>query len=387
MLTHPVLKLAFQLFNRLRKPVAHLQNKLFLPLRAIKMVAALNNVFQRMQMEEVLQAFGLDEDVEKAEVIHGGLINQTWKVVAGSGEYVLQTVNHNVFKDPPQLAENISRLAKYFKQHFPEYIFTAPVSTKDGSDLYYYNGQYYRVFPFIKGSHSVAVVENAEQAYEAAKQFGNFTSLLNDFPAEELHLTIPDFHNLTLRYQQFEMALHSGIPQRLKEAARIIVALKEHVHIANKFEEIKANPAFKQRVTHHDTKISNVLFDVAQKGICVIDLDTVMPGYFISDVGDMMRTYLSPASEEEKNYDKVVVRREIYDAVREGYMSNMDPVLSNSEKEHFAYSGRFLIYMQALRFITDFLQGDIYYGEKYPGHNLVRGSNQLRLLQEYEKEF
>ena len=147
------------------------------------------------------------------------------------------------------------------------------------------------------------------------------------------------------------------------------------------------NPSFKLRVTHHDTKISNVLFNQEDKGLCVIDLDTVMPGYFISDVGDMIRTYLSPANEEEKDFSKIEIREEYFSAIWKGYMSEMNDELSTEEKNHFIYAGKFMIYMQAIRFLTDHLNNDIYYGAKYPGHNLVRAGNQAVLLQRLlEKE-
>lgn len=149
------------------------------------------------------------------------------------------------------------------------------------------------------------------------------------------------------------------------------------------FEKVRQDPAFRMRVTHHDTKISNVLFNDAGKGICVIDLDTVMPGYFISDVGDMMRTYLSPANEEEKDFAQVEVRPEFYRAIREGYLEEMGSHLTTGEKDHFFYAGEFLIYMQALRFLTDYLNDDKYYGRLYEDHNFVRAGNQVALLKSY----
>ena len=141
----------------------------------------------------------------------------------------------------------------------------------------------------------------------------------------------------------------------------------------------------KKRVTHHDTKISNVLFDGQDKGICVIDLDTVMPGYFLSDVGDMFRTYSCPVSEEEKNLYLVMVRKDFMQAIEKGYLSAMTDELSQFEKDHLYFGGEMLIYMQAIRFISDYLNNDIYYGSRYPGHNLVRTQNQVRLLEEFQK--
>jgi Ser/Thr protein kinase RdoA (MazF antagonist) len=147
------------------------------------------------------------------------------------------------------------------------------------------------------------------------------------------------------------------------------------------FDALKTNPAFKQRVTHHDTKISNVLFDRADKGICVIDLDTIMPGYFISDVGDMMRTYLSAVSEEETDLSLISIREAIYEAVVRGYFTEMKNELTDTEKQQFFYAGCFMIYMQAIRFLADYFNEDKYYGARYADHNLDRASNQVALLQ------
>jgi Ser/Thr protein kinase RdoA (MazF antagonist) len=150
---------------------------------------------------------------------------------------------------------------------------------------------------------------------------------------------------------------------------------------------ITRHPDFKQRVMHHDTKISNVLFDNSSKAICIVDLDTVMPGYFISDTGDIFRTYLSPVDEEEADLDKIQIRTSFFKAIVEGYLSEMKDELSETEKQYFLYAGKFMIYMQALRFIADYLNNDIYYGARYEGHNLVRGKNQVVLLQKFiEKE-
>jgi Ser/Thr protein kinase RdoA (MazF antagonist) len=246
---------------------------------------------------------------------------------------------------------------------------------------------YFRLFPFVDGSHTIDVVSSAAQAYEAAKQFGRFTKLLNGFNCEQLRTTLPDFHNLPLRCHQFEKATAAGNAARIKEAAASIAFLQQHRSIVDASERINKNPAFKKRVTHHDTKISNVLFDENNKGLCVIDLDTVMPGYFISDVGDMLRTYLSPVSEEEKDFSKIEIREDYFKAIAEGYLQEMNDELSADEKAHFIYAGKFMIYMQALRFLTDYLNDDIYYGSKYDGQNFMRAKNQVVLLERLiEKE-
>jgi thiamine kinase-like enzyme len=158
--------------------------------------------------------------------------------------------------------------------------------------------------------------------------------------------------------------------------------LFDHKEITGQYEKIVLGNDYIKRVTHHDTKISNVLLNNENKGVCVIDLDTVMPGYFISDVGDMIRTYVSPANEEETDIDKISIRKEFLEAIYSGYMDNMGDLLTNTERSGFLYAGKFMIYMQALRFYTDHLYNDRYYGARYPGHNLVRARNQVKLLEE-----
>jgi Ser/Thr protein kinase RdoA (MazF antagonist) len=329
----------------------------------------------------VLKEYGFDSNDCSVQAFGTGLINSTWKIIKGDKEYILQHINQNIFKHPEYIAENISTIASYLHKHHPEYLFVAPVQTITGNDMAVVDGNYFRMFPFIKGSHTIDVVIDPATAYEAAKQFGAFTKKTSGIDATALKITLPDFHNLTLRYGQFENALNNGNPARIETAGDVIEKLKNYKDIVDAFEIIKRDPAFKVRVTHHDTKISNVLFDGQGKGLCVIDPDTIMPGYFISDVGDMLRTYLSPVNEEETDLDKVEVRQEYLDAIIKGYMSEMEDELTEKEKDVFIYAGIFMIYMQALRFLTDYLNNDTYYGERYEGHNLVRAKNQLVLLE------
>lgn len=330
----------------------------------------------------VLPAYGLEEKSLLVEAFGSGLINNTWKVTASGNEYILQRVNHAVFKEPTDIANNISLIGAYLRQNHPGYKFVSPVISSHGDEMIYQKDEgYFRMFPFVPGSHSKDVVETPGQAYEAATQFGRFTRLLNGVDMKKLKITIPCFHDLTLRYQQFLLALEKGNRQRIAESEALIQSLVSRADIVTQYNYIKSNPEFKLRVTHHDTKISNVLFNANGKGLCVIDLDTVMPGYFISDVGDMMRTYLSPVSEEEKEFDKIEVRDDFYKAIVQGYYNEMKDELTETEKKYFFYSGTFMIYMQALRFLTDYLNDDAYYGAKYPRHNFVRAKNQIVLLE------
>lgn len=336
----------------------------------------------------VLADYGLKEEECSIRPFGTGLINRTFKIGCAGKEYILQQINHEIFGQPALIAENTDVLATWLRQHFPEYLFIQPLPALNGKSFVYNEAQgYFRLSPFVAGSHTYDVVEATQLAYEAAAQFGKFTKLLAGFPASRLHSTLPDFHNLTLRYRQFETALLHGNADRIEEAKESIDTIRTFRPIQEEFELIRHHPGFKTRVTHHDTKISNVLFDKTNKGICVIDLDTVMPGYFISDLGDMMRTYLSPVSEEEKDFSRITIREDYFKAIVQGYLDEMKNELSSAEIRHVVYAGKFMIYMQAIRFLTDYLHNDSYYGAKYPGHNLVRANNQITLLERLtEKE-
>ena len=338
-------------------------------------------------LREILSAYGLSTDAS-IQPFGSGLINNTWLVKDGLNHFILQKVNNEVFKTPLDIAANIETIARYLEQTHPEYLFVTPVKTLSGEPMIYRpdNG-YFRLFPFVAKSHTNDVAETPQQAFEAARQFGLFTKTLRSVPVNILKITLPDFHNLSMRYEQFTKACLHGNPARIAEAANEISFLQQQDHIVSTFKTISQSANFKLRVTHHDTKISNVLFDDNDKGICVIDLDTVMPGYFISDVGDMMRTYLSPVSEEEKDFKKIEIRDEYFKAILEGYLGEMATELSNEEIDYFVYAGMFMIYMQAARFLTDHLNDDVYYGAAYKGHNYMRAQNQVILLQRLmEKE-
>lgn len=339
-------------------------------------------------LEQILSAYEVTRDCTEAVPFGTGLINNTWLVKNSHSHFILQRINHNIFKRPEDIEFNIKNIAAYFSKTYPDYLFVTTETTTKKQELVFLAGEgYFRLFPFVQGSHTIDVVHTTNQAYEAARQFGRFTKLLSDFPVNELKITLPDFHNLTLRYKQFETALKNGNEQRINQSEATIHFLKEHKQIADTYSHICSDKNFKQRVTHHDTKISNVLFDDNDKGLCVIDLDTVMPGYFISDVGDMLRTYLSPVSEEEKDFSKIEIRDDYFKAIAEGYLGEMNVELNNEEKNHFVYAGKFMIYMQALRFLTDYINDDVYYGAKYEEHNFMRAKNQLVLLERLiEKE-
>ncbi|MBP6430597.1 MAG: aminoglycoside phosphotransferase family protein [Ferruginibacter sp.] len=330
-------------------------------------------------MLEILKQYNITEF--SAQPLGNGLINSTWLITTVDKKFVLQKINSNVFKTPTDIAFNIDLVSNYLQEHYPDYLFTTPIKAISNDAMIKHGNDYYRLFTYIENSHTINVVTDAQQAFEAAKQFGKFTKKLKGFNATSLKTTLPNFHNLQFRFEQFLEAMQHGNEERKKETEELINYLLQQKNIIDEFEERKSD--FIIRVTHHDTKISNVLFDEQHKGLCVIDLDTLMPGYFISDVGDMFRTYLSPVNEEETDFTKIEIRPQFYKAIVDGYLSEMEEELTSTEKLSFAFAGKYIIYMQALRFLTDYLNNDIYYGCKYPTHNLVRAGNQIELLKKF----
>lgn len=337
----------------------------------------------------ILDDFGI-KNIQSVDSFGNGLINSSCKVSTSENSFLLQKINQQIFSNPEDIASNLKKIGDYLMSAHPDYFFVNALKDKKGRTVIKTGvNDWYRVFPFVKDSRSIDTVESENQAYEAARQFGKFTKNLSRFPSEKLKIILPDFHNLIFRHSQLSVAINDAKPERLKEATQQISKIREHAEIISIYEKIKSSPAFMTRVTHHDTKISNVLFDKNDKGICVVDMDTVMPGFFISDFGDMMRTYLSPSSEEDNDFEKILVRNDFFKAIVEGYLEQMSGILNHTEREMLVYSGLFMSYMQGMRFLTDYLANDKYYGASYEQHNLVRASNQLKLftrLLEKEKD-
>lgn len=330
-------------------------------------------------LQQLQQKYNWTGNIQ-VQQISDGLINHTWKVLTNNGDFILQAINTHVFPHPEKMDVNLQMLAAYFFKEAPDYLFVGPVTNVDGKTMMVVDNTFYRVFPFIQGSHTQEILSRSEDAFEAAQQFGKFTAALAHFNTNHLQITIPFFHHLSFRYWQFKQAWQQADDGLKKQAQKYATQIAGQTQIIEKFNYFIHKNTCLQRTMHHDTKISNILFNEAGKGVVVIDLDTVMPGFFFSDMGDMMRTYLSPVGEEEKDISLIEVRPDFLQAVTEGYLSAMVHVLTDFENEHLLYSGQIMTYMQALRFLTDYLQHNCYYACSYADQNLVRTANQLQLL-------
>ncbi len=334
----------------------------------------------------VLEKYGYDAGQITSQKFGTGHINSTYLIsIRGKDQkFILQSINQNVFKNPLVIAENVRLVGEYLKEHYPSYLFVGSIPTLSGEEMAFVADTYWRLTNFIPNSVAYDTLSDPKQAYEAAEQFGRLSKLLDGFEASLLRPSIPGFHDLNLRFDQFKEALaNADAGLRSKASDQIEKALR-HSFIVDYFNSYKNSADFPDRVMHHDTKISNMLFDKdTNEGLCVIDLDTLMAGKFISDLGDMMRTYLCAFSENEPDMDKIFIRIEYFEAIVKGYLNEMGSILTAIEKDLILFSGKYLIYMQALRFLTDYLNGNIYYPVSYPEQNLVRTVNQFKLLSEF----
>lgn len=337
-------------------------------------------------LEKVIEKYGYSPDQIESHKFGTGHINSTYLIIVEGKDqkFILQSINQNVFKDPLIIAKNVRLVGEYLKKHHPSYLFVGSIPTADGEEMPCVDGVYWRLTNFIPNSVAYDTLGDPKQAYEAAEQFGRLSKLLNGFDASSLRPSIPGFHDLNLRYNQFEEALANAEETLKSKASGQIEKALTHSFIVDFYNSYKNSPDFPDRAMHHDTKISNMLFDkITNKGICVIDLDTLMAGKFISDLGDMMRTYVCASSENERDMDKIFIRIEYFEAIIKGYLNEMGSILTATEKDLILFSGKYLIYMQALRFLTDYLNGNMYYPVSYPEQNLVRTVNQFKLLSEF----
>jgi thiamine kinase-like enzyme len=340
--------------------------------------------------KEVLQVFAAGNFAKEIPVerIGGGLINQSYKVSCHhKPDLLLQRINKTVFSNPEYLEENYSAIWLHTKLKFRGLQLPAPKSSESNTFLFLdSNNNYWRAFEFIDNANSLSVASESSQAKGTAKTFAKFTAAFADFNVKSLKTIIPDFHNLSSRYQQFEESLTTGLHERITKSLWLINELKQRERYKHFYELIIQSDDFPQRVMHHDAKIANILFDKASGNvICPVDFDTVMPGYFFSDLGDIIRSMACTHDENSIEFESISIRKDFYTAIIEGYMAVIEKQLTVSEKKYIHYAGLLMIYMQALRFLTDYLNGDIYYRIEYPEQNLNRAKNQIILLKELEE--
>ena len=322
------------------------------------------------------------------EPLGNGLIHQTYKITFGSGHpsIVLQSINRTVFKDPEAILHNYNEVYQFLLRQ--EQVTKIPAPIKAGeSGLLWTDpaGNCWRATAFIEHSYSPMTAPNEESAHTVARSFAGFTASLSDLDTRRLKIIILGFHDLSLRYRQFEESLEKASIERLLKSTHVIAELRQRKFLVDFFEMIRDAENYPVRVMHHDCKISNILFEEStDRVICPVDLDTVMPGKYFSDPGDMIRTMACTVDENSSNWEEIQINPSFYRAILEGYLEGMHNFFSDQEHAHIHHSGLIMIYMQAIRFLSDFLNGDEYYKTSYPEQNLNRALNQLILLEKLE---
>lgn len=362
------------------------------------MVNILQNYGVRMErFEEILNKFAVPGKFVDAKPYGSGHINDTILVrFDESGKYVkyiLRKINSYVFKDPKRIIENTVNVTNHVRQKLVENVevdlhkkVLTLIKSVKGDYFYIHNGEYWCLLLYIEDAYTVDHVESREQAYEAAKAYGKFQKYLADYDTSKCYITIKDFHHLSNRIASFENAIKSDPKTRADNIRNEIKLAESFKYLDEEFKQLQ-NKNLPIRITHNDTKINNImLHQETKEGICVIDLDTVMPGIILNDFGDMVRTFTSPALEDEKDFTKVTMRLPIFEALLEGYLFELNNYLTEDEINNLVLGTKIIVYEQAIRFLTDYLVGDVYYKVEYDSHNLNRAKNQFALLTSIEEQ-
>jgi Ser/Thr protein kinase RdoA (MazF antagonist) len=341
----------------------------------------------------VFDQFQHDAKMKAYKELNSGHINSTFLIeTTHKPYYVLQRINQNVFKNATDLIQNKVAVSEHLQQKINKTnAATATVLSflKTKSNKAYYRdatGQCWNLMFYIEGSVTQSTVASKALAYKAGLLLGEFLCMTEDFDPNQLVEVIPKFHDISFRYSQFQEALKVANKSRLQHAEDLIAKINElkiEMHI---LQDLKESGQLKLRVTHNDTKISNMLFDANGKGICVIDTDTVMPGIIHYDFGDAIRTICTTAEEDETDLSKVEFNKVFYEAYSEGFLKHIKPSLSNFELQYLPLAAKTMIFIMGLRFLTDYLNNDVYYKIKYAVHNLDRAKNQFKLLDSFTKQ-
>jgi Ser/Thr protein kinase RdoA (MazF antagonist) len=341
----------------------------------------------------VARHFHIAGEFLSAEPYGSGHINDTYCAVYNQGgtrvRYLFQRINHNVFKQPVALMENVRRVTEHLATKMAaepdasRRVLTLIAARSGEGYLRDADGNVWRAYIFIEHARGYDAVENPQQARAAAKAFGQFQKMLADLPSPRLHDTIPDFHHTPKRFTALEKAIEAdGVNRAALAKTEIDFALR-HKSICGGL--LDAN--LLERVTHNDTKFNNVLLDdVTGEGMCVIDLDTVMPGLALYDFGDMVRTTTSPAREDERDLSKVQMQFPMFEALARGYLESAAEFLTPAEKRLLPFSGKLITFEIGIRFLTDFLAGDVYFKVSREGHNLDRCRTQFKLVESIEQQ-
>lgn len=347
----------------------------------------------------IAHQFDLEGTIAHISPLGSGLINDTFRVQTASPDtpdYVLQRINHHIFTDVDGLQRNILAVTKHIRnkllsqgvEEIDRHVLRF-LPLKSNPELSYYvdaDGNYWRIMVLVNDSDTFDIV-NEKYSHEAGAEFGRFQAMLVDIP-ETLTESIPDFHNMEFRLKQLNDAIEADPVHRLANEPETEAIAKDLLRRADEMtlaERLHREGKLPKRICHCDTKVNNMLFDKSTgKVLCVIDLDTVMPSFVFSDYGDFLRTAANTGAEDDPDLSRVGFNMDIFRAFTRGYLSTAGQFLTETEKENLPYAAKLFPYMQAVRFFTDYINGDTYYKIQYPEHNLVRTRAQIRLLESVE---
>lgn len=336
-----------------------------------------------IKLDEVLKNFNITTEISE---YGNGHINDTYLV--NPNRYILQKINTDIFNDPQQLMDNIESVTEFLRKEIaksggnPDREALTVVKTTDGKNYYKAdNDNFYRVYKFIENTVTIDKVDNPEDLYNAGIGFGRFQKMLSDFPAETLNEVIKDFHNTPKRLEDLKNAVLTDVKGRVKTCRDLIDNVLNNADFVSIITDEIKNGSIPLRVTHNDTKINNILFDsVTKEAVCVIDLDTVMPGSALYDFGDALRVGGSTAAEDETDLDKVDFSIDAFVNFTKGYLSEVGRFLTDKEIELLPLSVKLMIFECGIRFLTDYLNGDVYFKIHRENHNLERAKNQFKLF-------
>jgi hypothetical protein len=347
-------------------------------------------------MKNIVQQFALKNETGEIRPLKIGHINDSFIVESKypNGEsYFLQKINHHIFKNVEGLQQNIQIVTDHLRTKLTDAGETdiekkvlRLIPANDGK-LFYQdgNGDFWRIYVNIQQTHSYDVI-TPELAYKAGEAFGNFQCILADIPHNELIETIPNFHNIEFRLEQFRDAVKDDAAGRLAQTQWLVDEIESRAEVMCLPERLFREGKLPKRINHCDTKVNNMLFDSNDEPVCIVDLDTVMPGFVFSDFGDFMRTAANTGAEDDANLDNIGVNMPIFEAYTRGYLKKAT-FLTPIELENLAFGAKLLSYMQLVRFFGDYLNGDTYYKIQHEHHNWQRSLAQFRLLQSQEAQF
>ncbi len=347
-------------------------------------------------IQQVYDEFAIDQKIANIEPYGSGHINDTYLVttVGDAPDYIFQKVNHRIFQNVPALMNNITRVTTHVRQKLREIPDSRPdvetltvVLTRDGGSFFYDDELgYWRAYIFIADSYSYDIVDSPEKAYQGGRAFGRFQNFLDDLPGEPLYETIPDFHNIERRLVLLFDAVEADPVGRVDQISDDLWFIIDHIEEMSLVLKLGRLGEIPRRVTHNDTKFNNVLLDKHDKALCVIDLDTVMPGYIHYDFSDSIRTVANTASEDEADLTKVSMDLGLFEAYSTGFLEAVLPKLSVVERMTLPETVGLLPFIIGVRFLTDYLEGDHYFKVHFPGQNLQRARAQFQLVRSIEAQ-